>query len=427
MRVLNAMFLVGCLLPVAVMAQSSVGFSDPDDLETLLAYRLPSWGYRIWDLGFDLSGSGMDDRGESRSFGLGLEPGLQAYHESEQRTWSLQGESTLRYARRSASTLDGDNERHERSFLGDLTVRGNLRQYFAENAAVLMSLHLDAGYQESKLERGQDEDNRVFRALNERYHVGFGLGRIRNVTPLLRAQRVSERLRSLGRPPLSRREVLSLAATLAQHSGYLTVHDRADKVFWRDVFSSLTGDQPLTPFEVLYLAEVLEEEIGYRSEGWLFSLTAWIEHNHDEYHANELNAGPRVFLGWSHNFDLNHQLSLNLSGSYGWHDNPDNDAGRGEVSLAGAHLWVLADRVLWSTRLRGLFRHGEQKDVDYRHRDLSTSFSSTFDFYVEDHLVLQPTVRVRYDTSEYTGQDVRSRWNWQYGVTLRYYFEKALL
>ncbi|MFH1842241.1 MAG: hypothetical protein ABIF77_03470, partial [bacterium] len=68
-----------------------IGFSNPDDLESLLAYRLPTWGYRIWDLGFDLGGGGEDDDRQSARFGLGLDSSYELYGESEDRQWNLSG------------------------------------------------------------------------------------------------------------------------------------------------------------------------------------------------------------------------------------------------------------------------------------------------------------------------------------------------
>src|SRR5262245_35515930 len=48
------------LLSPQVFAQTSLGFSDPGDLNALLDYRLLDWGYRTGKLNFDLTGSGFN-------------------------------------------------------------------------------------------------------------------------------------------------------------------------------------------------------------------------------------------------------------------------------------------------------------------------------------------------------------------------------
>mgnify|MGYP000337876300 CR=1 FL=1 len=72
--------------------------------------------------------------------------------------------------------------------------------------------------------------------------VGVGLGRARNVAPLIRAQRLSERLKAIGRAPLSPAEIQEVARVLATEHGYRAVYERPDRSFWQDVLMPMLDE-----------------------------------------------------------------------------------------------------------------------------------------------------------------------------------------
>jgi hypothetical protein len=57
MRKLLLGIIVYLCLPFHSLGQESVGFSDPDNIQPLLDYRLPEWGYTNFFLDFSLDGN----------------------------------------------------------------------------------------------------------------------------------------------------------------------------------------------------------------------------------------------------------------------------------------------------------------------------------------------------------------------------------
>lgn len=315
---LTAAVLCLCL---PALAQTSIGFEDPDDTATLLEYRLPDWGWRTWDATFDLGGAanesyaGDDDRDVNNRFSTRLGTRFEINRESERRDWRTNGTASGGYQR----SHDGSTtaERSSRSLNSFLSLSGDLREYLGGGPFfVRVGGRLSHRYNESITEQrrpeGIPESRRYGRAESLGARAGFGVGRVRDVTPLIRAQRLSERLVALGRPALTRDQVLAIASVLATEQGYRTVFERPDRSFWRDTLEPMLDPaNPLSPYEIFYLRDVLSEDVGPRTQG------AWIQvvANFDESRASsggQESVSPRRSAGlvasWDHNLNLNHQL-----------------------------------------------------------------------------------------------------------------------
>lgn len=63
-----------------------------------------------------------------------------------------------------------------------------------------------------------DEDNSKYYKLY--LEGGFGLGKVRNVTPVIRALRFKKRFNSIGKGTMDRQEVEALARVMAKNPGY---------------------------------------------------------------------------------------------------------------------------------------------------------------------------------------------------------------
>jgi Tat protein secretion system quality control protein TatD with DNase activity len=135
-------------------------------------------------------------------------------------------------------------------------------------------------------DRNAGDENRSFGRTRE-YDVGagIGIGRSRDVTPLIRAQRLSERLEALGRPPLSAHQVQQVAQVLAREEGYRIVFDRPDRSFWRDVLEPML---PKIPRAVAHCFTGEHESLReYLAMGLWIGITGWIcderrgKHLHD--------------------------------------------------------------------------------------------------------------------------------------------------
>ena len=264
---------------------------------------------------------------------------------------------------------------------------------------------------------------------------------------MIRAQRLSERLVALDRPPLTPDQVQQIARVLATEQGYRTVFDRPDRSFWRDVLEPMLDDEhPLSPYEIFYLRDILSEDIGPRREG--VELRGSYFYNEfsadaDGQEARAYSRSPRLNFLWVRNLSFNHQLTLNTGASYRQEDlssteslgqsySDKRETLSGDLSMA--HLWTIADRYRLDTSLDFVGSYNERNNDVSRiiERDFRTELVSAFRIFLEDNMSLVASIRGAnahgyddyqdlMDTERYT----RS-WNWSYGIGIEYYLDRVL-
>ena len=409
---------------------SPAGFTAPPDVKALLDYRLPTWGYRTLQMDVSLLADQSDGQG-TRNSNVSLATALAAYHESEDLTWYLQPRLQGGY-RNFSNRTEGLSRRQ---LAGSGAISGSADVYVAGDWSLTADLEANVHY----LERRSQEDSTTVwsygRDTGFSPEVGLAYGRVRDVTPLLRARRLGERLVALGRPDLSEADLQALAGILARRAGYTAVFDRNEKVFWDDVLGGLAADDPLTPYEVLYLTEVMVERLGTRRQGWQVGASIGTERDGGDMSDTRdfLHAG----LVWSHNPTLDHQLSVELDGRRAWWGSRDTD----EIELTLQHLWVLADRFVWTNRAFGRF---EESTFSYDQvtatgdpapdgitRRRTLQIASRLEVYLEDRLVLTPSVAAGLNDVRSTGPfqvdtDTGGIFGWNASLRLTWYLDRWL-
>jgi hypothetical protein len=430
------------------LAQTSIGFENPGDTSSILEYRLPDWGYRTWDLGFDLGGGGAegyagdDFRSARNSFNTGLDTHFNLYRESERRTYRLFAFGYGNYRRSHESAADREASGHDLSgrldlgagwtrYLGDgpffLRVSANTGQYYAESI------------EERRIADTTEEYSRYQRRHDYYGNLGGGVGRVRDVTPLIRAQRLSERLTALGRPPLSGAQVREIGRVLATEQGYRTVFDRPDKSFWRDVLEPMLDPaHPLSPYEIFYLKDVLEEDVGPRAEGT--ELRAWFVYEDEEGEVSDesslrrIDRGPTVAFRWVRNLTFDQQLSILVGAGFLNSSRQESTGETVRADLDVAYLWTIADRYRWDTIFNLDYSDVEATDAggEATRRDLDARLRSEFTVFLENSLSLSSWVTGTSLQTERSSEYVDLResyfrnWQWTYGIGLRYYLDRVL-
>jgi hypothetical protein len=291
-----------------------------------------------------------------------------------------------------------------------------------------------AAYEEALVHEGSIRDLSLERSFSGNFGVGVGLGRMRDVTPVLQAQRINERFQALGRGQLSQEDVLYLASVLAQAGGYYRVFDRANRHLWQDVLEPLVArGETLTPFEVYYLGEVFQEQLGSRREGFLVRLSGQLQRDtHDDGNTFGVTSwGPDLAWEWSHNLNLDHQLSAFVDAAYLWADDDRQTyADKGSLLLSFEHQWVVADRMLWSNTLNGSFSYFESDDPFLpERRQISRQqlarLRSVLNFYVENRVRMGPAGELTWrhiETDPYWREDL----SWRLGFNISYDLENKL-
>ncbi|MEZ4387955.1 MAG: hypothetical protein R3D98_10365 [Candidatus Krumholzibacteriia bacterium] len=257
---LAAAMLVVAAVPAAAVAQASLGHPRPADLQPLLDDRLPTWGWSTWVVSGRLGGNGdrrdsegrdLEDRRTSEDdeshYRGELSSAWSWYREGEQRVWSLAVDldgschRDWRHGTDRSSTESGIREREftESGPVGRYQTELGIVQYLlAGDLAAVLNVQGTGAYRQIHQtlrydDWPRDEHNSMDRKHRYAMAPGVSYGRLRDVTPLVLAARLSERLQALGRPALSRLQVRQVAEALARQAGYQAVFDRPDKRFWR--------------------------------------------------------------------------------------------------------------------------------------------------------------------------------------------------
>jgi hypothetical protein len=424
----------------------STGFSDPGYISPVEEFRLPAWGYRNikLDIRFDAEGH-TAEASATTEFSAGeivLSPAFEHYRESEESVSSLylrlDGRwHTNRYAQ-DASDKWWESKTRRLGILADVEAEGKL--YFRPGHFLTITgdgwaQHQVIHDEDRRSDRDAEVTDRTYNTYDANLGIGFGFGRVRNVTPVIRAMRVAERLKALGKVSrLSDDTIRKVAEHFSARSGYSKVHDRGNKHFWSDLMASVPGIDGLTAFEVYYISEVINEAIGTRLQGWEasagVSLTGTQQSAEDEY---------GLFSGfvagkWYRNHTLDHQTGLTIRAMLGKPIDGSSERGpEGSVRIGADHLWVIADRLTWKPYLSAQVTFREIDETQDRDSWLKTfqaySLGSAFTFFVEDSIALTSTGSFyvsRRDTESYpSDRYIIHETGWRVRLSLTYYFDRA--
>ncbi len=433
---------------------SSIGFAHPDSTQPVRAYRLPTWHWSTWTLrangnavrrsssrdDLDLLGSSSDRDADQFDLNLGLNPIYRSFWESEARRAFLRLSPSLALSRSgiTSSTEGQEQKRDDTAVSGQIDLRGRLREYVSGQAFLLASVNGSAIYNYLRsVEDGVDETQDYLDG-RATVRLGVGVGRVRIVTPVIRALRVRERLRTVAPgTSVSDEQVQTAARQLARRPGYQAVYDRPDKYFWSDFFDrvGLTGH---SPFETFYVADVLRELVGVRREGAEFAVGALGSHEggedqvggrnvaHDDIDADALGGFARG--QWYRNLALNHQLGVNVRATYRHFVDSqgplDNEVG---IDAEGQWLWVLADRLRLDTRLRAdlLFQNDPRGEEKFRPLN-RYALTSDLLLFIENSLSLRAGAHIRSRFSAIRSEYRQLRFSTGLQFSVEYVLSRAL-
>lgn len=415
---LLTLFVSFSVVPDRVRAQPvSVGFSAPDSTQPIEAYRLPDWRSSVWELRFngggDVTRRDLDDTDGTQyrtaaDVDLRIQPSYDVFWESEARTVSVLLQPVIDFQARSLSVEDTDDDESSRRIEFGVSANGLLREYVSDETFLFGSMNTSTGFLDGVVNRDdpdvRDIDRyRFFGSYQAR--TGIGFGRVRDVTPVVRALRVRERLRALdANVSLSSADVQAAARQLAREPSYNAVYDRRDKYFWRDFFESAGVSGGLSPFDVFYVADVLREPLGRRLEGAEISVGPQANYrnelNREDSDPGELDrdrtieseVGGFVHARWYHNVSLRHQLGLVVDNTYRRTLQTESELDH-RLDLGGEFqwLWIVADRIQLDTRAEAEFFFTDSPVVETSDFDLSVSryrAQSNLTVFVENRLAI---------------------------------------
>lgn len=440
MRKLLLGFIVLLSLPLYTIAQESVGFSNPDNIQPLLDYRLPEWGYSNVYLDFSLDGivdrsrfDGADHASSDSRYTTHLSPVYTRYYQSEDRQSNYILSSTFDYF------LDKQKEsNNDKTSLQNYNFELNLyteEKFYLEDSDVFLSGSVSGDFDQAKTEDTERQTNQMFaqsdftRNFNTNLSIGIGFGRIRNVNPIIRSLRLGERLHALNNgQTMDSQDYTSAAEQLTKFGGYNETYDRPQKYFWNDMDALISPDlSAINPFDLLYLTDTTKETIGSRMEGWEVHgtlafdwTTRYMEDDRFENGSDITKNStliPSLTGVWSKNISLKHQLGLsaNLTSFLPLDTDDDN---RIIASVNASWLYTITDRILSTTNINIYQRLSEL--------DGFITVNSEIDYFIENRFSLFSNVLMNHRPKFLDEDHNRRDTLFIFNTGMRYYFKRGL-
>jgi hypothetical protein len=236
------------------------GISNDDNIGPVLEYQLPSWNRYSVPLIFDLNSSkqysevsDVNDFTKSNII-FNIVPGFHYFKKNK----------------------DYYNQTHiedNTEYISKLNFSYSVNKYIYNSVFIFFNPALGHENQYWKWERDQNNNNindkGIYLETKPELEIGIGFGRIRNVTPIIRALRFKDRYESLNPDKtINNEEVQKVAQFISQRNQYNAFYSRPEKYFWRD-FSNIIPDKlnTITIDDAFYLAESLSDNMPIRNEG----------------------------------------------------------------------------------------------------------------------------------------------------------------
>lgn len=408
----------------------NVGYTNSHEINNLLSYRLPKWGYTTFSMVGNANAqiNRNDYSYEKRdSFVGNVEPNFFKYSESEMEIKSLKLQAILmrnsdqikqKYANETKSIFQSN------SLIADY----NLLKYKSETSNSFVINSYSGLFQTTYRSNTTLGSNSNVYGLNEYEYniflgIGFGVGRIRNVTPIMLAARFTERSSAMGKNlDSSSEDFQTLAQHFAKLNSYSNTGFRNEKFFWQDLFN-LNGVSryPYSPFEINYLQETVLETFGNRYEGqrsYVLPLITAIGHGYfdrDNSFSDNYAIGIRVVHEIFKNISLESQYShkFNLETEY------NTLIGLINVNYTFGYVQQLADRYLWETSV-STYLGSYDFDFFFRQGNVNSSFS----LFVEKSTLLSLQATISFTQGSYKffnfDNDVKILSN--FGISFKHFF-----
>lgn len=263
------------------------------------------------------------------------------------------------------------------------------------------------------------------------------MGRVRNVTAVVTAIRLQERLKQVNalNKDLDEKTIEELAQNFSRDGYYSDVHDRPAKYIWQDIEKTLSNNgitlSGLNQYADSYIRETLSEITLIRNEGFKTSINLEMNYNNVYNSNNPINEQLYTLLlgtmSYSHQLNLNSQISFDaaLSGGPNVISNPEI---RQEYVLSTevGYDYELTDR-LFAT-LHNSFNITFQ-NANAQGKSLFNDLSFVLHCFVEDNLALVASYTWDYTDSKhiynYTWENEGNNHFVSLGFT--YYIDRAMI
>jgi hypothetical protein len=270
---------------------------------------------------------------------------------------------------------------------------------------------------------------------------GFGLGKVRNVTSLVSAIRLQERLKQLNllNNDLNESTIENLAQQFARLNYYSEVYDRSEKYFWQGIDNVLSQEKVslkgLNMYSSAYLREVNNEVRFLRREGLAASVN--LQFNYNNNYSSTYFIPSKVYeqlyimgnasVDFSSQLNLNSQIhsSLFLSGGPGLIENSDLRQ-QYLINLGIGYNYEFTDKIVISVDNNFYLNFYNYKSHTSQQRNLTDNLNFTLAYFIEDNIA----INIHYTWSfnelkDYMAKQSLCDNNIQVGLT--YFFDRGFI
>ena len=296
----------------------------------------------------------------------------------------------------------------------------------------------------------QDEQNELnlsltsndyygYKQQNYSFAAGMGIGKQRNVTPIVSAIRFQERLKQLNilNSDLSDKTIEDLAQQFYKQTYYSLIHERPDKYFWQDIEKTLLQDgvalKDLNMYADAYLRESVNEVRFLRSEALMagLNLRAQYQNIYSTSSGNGSNINEQfltlgeVYFIYSHQMNLNSQLNIGMTIS-GGPNITKHPYERQQYLFDGnaGYNYELTDRLVAS--LNNAFNL-QFMNYDKEEKFLSNLLGFTLRYFIEDNLSFNANYQWSYRVNKNLYYENYTYNTHTINLGFSYYFDKGFL
>ena len=386
------------------LLNASIGIPE-SKLEIIKNYRLKNWNTEELKAYLD-AGTAIENSKENRKgFDLGIQPYYNRTIETNDKIFYFDDIFYTNYDLNTTERDDTERTTNQLRLSNTMSVSGNF--YLNDRLFWGSSLYLDVNYINDR-EKIETENEDTSKELDEntnfigRAFLGFGIGRIYNVTPVIRALRLNERLKKIGKGEMSDSEIDNIAYIISNENSYDSYYYRHDKYFWDDI-NEKSGDKlnGLSVREYEYLKEAMLENTGYRAQGYAAEFGVFFDRRASKSFrrvddlSNRLTMdsfliGPGFRFLQYNNLSTSLQLMLFYEADIQFNTMTDSKLDKEFMHSAQIDLlYNITDRLLFTNSLSYTYVAETEDFSDMQDEEPKASaleFSSSLDYFVQDRV-----------------------------------------
>jgi hypothetical protein len=263
--------------------------------------------------------------------------------------------------------------------------------------------------------------------------MGVGWGKMRNVTPVVSAIRLQERLKQLNllNDDFNESTIEDLAEQFSKEIYYSNVYNMSGKYFWGDIEKTLAINgvslSGLNQYGSYYLKEISNEIRFQRNEGILGGINLQLDYY--SYYANSNISEvfftlANIYFNYSHQLNLNSQINFNISFNGGPNiTNHPYVRQKYSINSVIGYNYELTDRVV--TSISNTFSQSFTNS-DGQPKTLTNDVNLSVNYFIEDKISLNTSYELFYSNNKYF-HNKGSQLNNILSLGLTYYIDKGFL